>query len=112
MYPLLLLVVIGIFAAMRFGITGVRTILGIVVAFIVPVYLLLDYFDLKEDERIFFSLFVGIGIVPLIVWVVNRVIYSLKLSLVITVIVLIVAGLYLKSIKKKREKIEKDKRNA
>lgn len=103
-YISLLIIVISSIAYARFGITGIRTILGIILIFILPVYLILDYFALPNDEKLFFSLFTGLGIIPLIIWLMNIAIYSLRASIIIIFLILLTIGILLKLKKIKMER--------
>lgn len=87
-----------------FGFTGLKTVAGLLVLFILPAYMILDNFDLETGEKLFFSFFIGIGIFPLLVWYANRIVPSLRVSILITAIVVILLGLFLKFKKGKKDK--------
>ena len=86
-----------------FGITGLRTIGGLILLFFLPVYLILDNFNIEKDEKIFFSLFIGIGIFPVIVFYLNRIIPSLRITLATAVIILSGIGISTRRYKKIRK---------
>lgn len=85
-----------IFSFYFFGIVGVKTILITLLLFFVPTYAIINNFDLGQDEKIFFSFFIGLGLFPLVVWYINRIIVSLKVSLIITLLLLVLIGLLLR----------------
>jgi len=81
------------------GFSGMMTVLGIILLFIVPIYLILDNFDLKQDEKIVFSFFLGVGIFPAITyWL--AIFISLKVSIFVTFFLLITLGLLFKKFRK------------
>jgi len=90
---LFLLLLVLIFPFFLFGITGLRTFLGFFSVLILPAYLVLKNVDISEDERVFFSFFLGLIIVPLLVWYVDRILVSLRLSLILTSLLLYLSGL-------------------
>jgi len=82
------------------GFSGMMAILGIILLFIVPFYLILDNFNLGEDEKIAFSFFTGVGIFPAISYWMGMII-SFRLSILITFIILIAAGFVIRKYWKK-----------
>jgi hypothetical protein len=84
-----------------FEFTGFRTFAGIILLFFVPVYLILRNFELDDSEKIFFSIYISLGMYPLTVWGVNRIIPSLRASIFVTALVLIIIGFGLGYLKKK-----------
>tara|TARA_B100000315_G_C14488089_1_gene546191 strand:+ start:838 stop:1173 length:336 start_codon:yes stop_codon:yes gene_type:complete len=97
----ILVVVILAFFYFILGFSGMMAILGIMLLFIVPIYLILDNFDLGQDEKIVFSFFIGVGIFPsLVYW--PATIISFRLSILITFIVLIVVGILVRKFRKKK----------
>lgn len=87
------LAAIAVAAFALLGIAGFRTILAIAVLFVIPPLLILKNANLDIEEKIFFSLFIGIGMFPLLAWAVNQVLPSLRLS-VIAAFALVVAGFF------------------
>jgi len=79
-----------------FGITGVRLIIGMLLLFVLPFYLILGYFELDTMERLFLGFFLGFGLVPIIIFYMNKIISSLKVSTLVTFLVLLAVGLFLK----------------
>jgi hypothetical protein len=101
-------------AFILFGKVGFLALGGIFLLFLLPAYLILHFFNIGQDEKIFFAFFISIGIFPLIVWLINRVIPSLRVSLVITFILLVLIGItlnYYKKNKKKRKSLPSEDKN-
>ena len=100
--------VISVFAFMLLGFTGFRTIVSIVLVFMIPPLLFLRNSSLDVGEKVFFSLFIGLGLFALLAWVVNQVLPSFRASVVVAFAAVIAAGLIvpsvLKSAAKKAEK--------
>ena len=95
-----IIVIILLFFYFILGFSGMMAALGHILLFIVPIYLILDNFDLKQDEKIVFSFFLGVGIFPsLVYW--PATIISFRLSVFIAFIVLIVVGILVRKYKKK-----------
>jgi apolipoprotein N-acyltransferase len=82
------------------GVSGMMSALGIILLFIVPLYLILDNFELDQDEKIVFSFFIGVGIFPAIAYWLGMFI-SFRIAILITFIVLIVVGILVRKLKKK-----------
>ena len=95
------LAVIMIFFYFILGFSGMMAALGIILLFIVPFYLLLDNFELSQDEKIIFSFFIGVGIFPAIAYWLGMII-SFRIAIFITFAVLLVAGYLVRKFYKKR----------
>jgi len=86
-----MVVVILAFFYFILGFSGMMAVLGIILLFIVPIYFILDNFDLGQDEKLVFSFFLGVGIFPsLVYW--PGLFISFRLSIFIAFVVLIVVG--------------------
>ncbi|MBI2549708.1 hypothetical protein HYV83_00820 [Candidatus Woesearchaeota archaeon] len=81
------LAVIAIAAAMLFQITGLRTILASAIIFVGLPLILLRKTGLDGEEKIMFSLFIGLGLSSLAVWTVNRVLPSFRISIIAAFII-------------------------
>ena len=92
--------VILVFFYFILGFSGMMAALGIILLFIVPFYLILDNFNLGQDEKIIFSFFIGVGIFPAIVYWLGMII-SFRLAILITFAVLIVVGYLVRKVRKK-----------
>ena len=89
-YRLLFLFILDIlFFSLSFSV--MMAVLGIILFFIVPIYFILDNFDLRQDEKLIFSFFLGVGIFPSITYWIGLFI-SFRLSIIIAFVVLIVVG--------------------
>lgn len=87
-----LLISIGIlfllFFLLLFKTAGLRFILGFLVIFIVPVYLILDIFKFDPLERSVYSFFLGIGVVPTLVYYLGLII-SFRIAIAVVFVTLI-----------------------
>lgn len=99
-FPAIILILIAIFFFAVFGLTGLRTVLGVFIIFMLPIYLILNNFDLNAEEKLVFSFFIGIGIFPSIVYLLGLVI-SFRIAIIITFIFLILIAYALKKYKRK-----------
>jgi len=90
------LLMILLLSFILFGVTGFRTIFGMFLLLFLLIYLILSNFKLGGDEKIFFSFFIGIALFPLLVWYLNRIVPSLRVTILVTFILLILIGLFLR----------------
>src|SRR3989338_1797712 len=79
-----------------FGFIGVKIILGIFFLYFLPFYFILGRFSLGMDERLIFSLFIGIVVVPTLVFYFGSVLNSLRLSIAATFVLLVIAAVALR----------------
>lgn len=94
-YPwLLCLAVLAVAAFALFGFAGFRTIIAIAILFVIPPLLLLGKSGLDLEEKIFFSLFIGIGLFSLLVYSVNQLLPSFRLSAVAALALIAAAGFF------------------
>ena len=104
------LIVIGILVALFFflvfGITGLRTIIGIFLLFSLPFYLILDYFNLDSDEKIIFSFFLGIGFYSALTYYLGLILKSLRVGMLISFVILMGIGILLFYKKKRKQKTQ------
>ncbi len=68
---------------------------ALIVFFVAAPYALIRSLPLEEDEKLFFSLFIGLGVFPIAVWTVGRIIPSLRLALIATLILIAVISFLL-----------------
>ncbi len=100
------LAVIALAALVLFGFTGFRTIIAIVIMFIIPALLLLKNTGLDAEEKIFFSLFAGLGLFPLLVFSANQVLPSFRLSILAAfILVAVVAFFAPRILQRKQQKL-------
>ena len=97
----IVLILIAAFFFIVFGMAGLRLALVGFAIFILPVYLILNNFDLTSEEKLIFSFFLGIGIFPSIVYLLGLVI-SFRIGIIITFILMILIGFALKKYKQKK----------
>ena len=96
----IIIAVILVFFFFILGFSGMMSVLGIILLFMVPFYLILDNFDLSQDEKIVFSFFIGVGIFPAITYWLGMLI-SFRLAILITFVILIVVGFVMRKVWKK-----------
>ncbi len=96
----IMIAVILVFFYFILGFSGMMAALGIILLFIVPFYLILDNFDLGQDEKIVFSFFIGVGIFPAITYWLGMLI-SFRIAILITFVILIVVGLLIRKFYKR-----------
>lgn len=77
------------------GAVAVKILLYLVFASTLPIYLILRKVDLEEDERIFFSFFLGLGIYPVLVYYFTIPLTMLTTAGIAASLVLYGIGLYL-----------------
>lgn len=94
-------VLIALFFTVLFGFTGLKTIFAVFLFFFLPFYLILNNFDLKQDEKIIFALFIGFGMYSSFVYLFGLVIGSIKISMIAVFIVLIAISFFIRRFKKK-----------
>ncbi len=85
--------------AIPFGIAGLRVYLGFVIFFFLPSYLILRRCAFDEGERVFFAFFVGIGLFTTAVYFVGRIVPSFRISVFVTLVVLLALALSLERIR-------------
>lgn len=102
---LLCLAAISVSAFALFGFAGFRTIIAIVVLFVIPPLLLLRKSGLDLEEKIFFSLFIGLGLFPLIVFTLNQVLPSFRASAVAALILVAVAAFFVPRFLQRKQKL-------
>jgi apolipoprotein N-acyltransferase len=96
------IVFVGIVVAIIFvfffyilGFSGAMSAIGIILIFIIPTYLILNNFELDNDEKIIFSFFIGVGVFPsLTYWLATFI--SFKVSILITFLIFLAAGFLVK----------------
>ena len=87
--------IVLIFFYMILGFSGMMSALGIILIFIVPVYFILDNFELETGEKIVFSFFISVGVFPSISYWLG-ILMSFRLAILITFIILIIIGFLIK----------------
>jgi hypothetical protein len=87
--------IVLIFAFLILGRAGFLAVAAIMLFFIIVPYSLLRVLSLDEDEKLFFGLFISLGIFPILVWFVGRIIPSFRVSLIVTLIIIAAAAFVL-----------------
>jgi len=100
------IILVFIFVHITRGFTAARTIFMMIIIFVLPVYLILSAFQIEKDEALFYAFFISLGLFSYIVYFVSYIFNSLKISLIITTIVLYLIGGLLYLVKKKAKNKE------
>ena len=103
---ILILIISLAFFYFNYSWTGVRLIIGSLLLFFIPFYIFLDSFDLTIGEKLIFSFFIGIGIFPLITYYLTRVLVSLRVSIFICFIILMLSSFLFRKFYKGKKKKE------
>src|SRR3989344_2383379 len=98
----IILAIILAFFYLILGLGGMMAVLGIVLFFVVPFYLMLNNFELEQDEKLVLSFFIGAGIFPSIVYWLG-IFISFRISIFITFISLIVVAFILNKYHKNKK---------
>ncbi|MDA1196450.1 MAG: hypothetical protein O2779_00620 [Nanoarchaeota archaeon] len=86
---------IAVVSFLVLGSVGLRTVLGMFLVLVFPVYFILDSFVKDELEKIVFSLFLGVGLVPaLIYW--PATVFSLRWTVFLVAVLLGLVGFWLR----------------
>ena len=64
----LLLIIIIFGSLIVFGLSGMRTLLGLIFVIFLPFYLILKNFDLSQSEIVVFSMFISLMLFPSLVY--------------------------------------------
>jgi len=96
----MLLFAVAIFFLAVFGITGLKVFLAVGILYFMPLHLILDNFDLDESEKLVFSFFLSLGIVPSLVYYLGFIFSSLKIAIVVTFLLLMGTSFVLGKFKK------------
>jgi len=63
----IVIIVVGIL----FGIIGIRSILGIIIIFCLPLYFIISSFKFSVEESLFFSFFISLGCFSILIYYIN-----------------------------------------
>jgi len=85
------------------GAYGLKVVL-ILASFALPFYFIMDSFDFNQGEKIIFSIFLSLAFFSFFVYWINQFVYSYKLSLMFTYLLLISAAIVTKILHKKFKK--------
>ena len=81
-----------IFSYLILGFSGMMAVVGIVLLFMLPIYLILNNFELEQDEKIIFSFFIGVGVFPSITYWLGLLI-SFRIAILITFVMLLITAI-------------------
>ena len=84
----------ALFGLLLFGFSGLRLLVLSAIVFVLPVYLILGNFGLESIERVFFSIFLGLVLVPVPVYWLGTLI-SFRLSIAIVALALLGLGFFM-----------------
>ena len=87
----IILMVILAFFYIILGLSGMMAILGIMLFFVVPFYLMLNNLELGQDEKLILSFLIGAGLFPSLVYWLGLFI-SFKISIFITFAIYMIAA--------------------
>ena len=96
----IILLVISLFSFLILGFTGLRTILAVIIAMFLPFYLILNNFDLTQSEKFAFSFFIGIMLLPSLVYWLGFIV-PFRISVFVTLVILILTAYAIKKFHKK-----------
>ncbi len=85
-----------------FGVTGLKTFVGMIIIFFLPFFLIIYNLSLDFDEKVFFSLFIGLIVFSQILWYIDRIVHNIYWSGLITGFLLYGIGIYLSFVKNRQ----------
>ncbi len=88
----LLLILIQVFYLL--GFVGLRSIVSFGLFFFLPCYILLSFTGLPNYDKFFLSFSISLGIFSMVVFYLNRIIPSFRLTLIITLVVIFLLGFF------------------
>lgn len=100
---ILVLLISAIFFFWAYRWTGIRLFVGIILLYILPFYIFLDSFDLTLEEKLIFSFFIGLGMVSLTVYYLTKILISLRVSIIVCFLLLLISSLVFRYFYKKRK---------
>lgn len=92
-------VLVILFSFVLFGIVGLRASAGIILIYFTPLYLIFDNFSISFGEKVIFSFFIGIILVPALAYWPGR-FMSLTMSIFLVAIIIAIVGVLVKHLKK------------
>lgn len=94
--------VVFAFGFLVFGFVGFRSLAVFFAFFVLPAFLVLNTFNLSGEEKFFFSLFISLGVFPIVVWLFNRVIPSFRVAAVAVIFSFVLAAVVLWLVRRKK----------
>lgn len=103
---IIIIVIAAVFFFVIYSWIGLRLFFGILLLFFLPFYIILDSFELKLEEKLIFSFFIGLGIVSLVVYYFSKILVSFRLSILACFIFLMAGSIIFRKFYKKKAKTE------
>lgn len=91
-----------VFALLLFGISGFKSLAVFLLFFVLPAYAIISRFDLDFGEKLFFALFVSLGVFPIAVWLLNKFLPSFRVSTVAALSLAVAFGFFLRFVWRKK----------
>ena len=97
----IIIAIILIFLFFILGIKGLITGIGLILFLVIPFYLILNNFELENDEKLIFSFFLGAGIFSSIAYWIGYFI-SFRVTIFLTFILLLLTAYLIKKLYKRK----------
>jgi len=92
--------IILIAVTVTFGLGAAVLLLGMVLIYFLPSYLVLKRFDIDPTERVFLSFFLGFGIFPVLAYYIGLLVHSFRLAVVLSIFVMMSTAIAVYILKK------------
>ena len=99
------LIVILLFSFIVYGFSGMKVVLVLLVLFFLPFFLILNNFDFELSEKIMFALFLSLGTYSTLVYWLGFLVGSLKVSSIVSALILVGIAYLIKVVRKKHSKV-------
>jgi len=100
-----ILIAILLFSFMVYGTSGTKVVLTVLVLFFLPFFLILNNFDFTLGEKIMFAFFMSMGTYSTLVYWIGFITGSLKVSAIVSALLLIGIAYLIKAVKRKHSKV-------
>ncbi|MBI2142406.1 hypothetical protein HYU15_02880 [Candidatus Woesearchaeota archaeon] len=94
--------VVLLIGLLLFGFTGFKALSVFLLFFVLPAYAIMSSSDLDYGERLFFALFISLGVFPIAVWLANKILPSFRLSTVAVFALAVALGVLLHLVRRAR----------
>ena len=84
-----------IFFSYFFGMTGVKILIGMIICYGIVTATIFRQLDLLTEERLFLGVFISFGLMPLLIWLVDRILQSIGLSIAGSITLIGVAWIFM-----------------
>lgn len=92
-------IVVSIFFLILFGLEGFKSYFFMAILFFLPMYLIIDLFELKESEKMIFAFALSLGIYPSLVYWIGFIL-PFNISVYASFVLLIVVWYIIKKLRK------------